>query len=345
MRAAQLTAIRRIEIGEIPRPSDPGENDVLVRVRAVGVCGSDIHYFRSGRIGSQIVEYPFVIGHEASGIVEGRGGKVARVKPGDRVALDPSVSCGHCDQCMAGREHTCRNLLFLGCPGQLTGSLCELVALPEKCCYPIPEEMTFEQAVLTEPLAIALYTIDRSGVLPTANIAILGTGPIGMSVFHILRARRAGRIYVTDKIAARLSLAARLRPVWSGNPDAVDIVQEIAAREPLLLDCVYECSGDAGAISQAVRLLKPGGLLVLVGIPETDGITLPIHELRRKEITIINIRRQVHCTQKAIDLIASHGVDLDSMVTHRFSLGEAQAALELVEAYRDGVMKAVISTD
>jgi L-iditol 2-dehydrogenase len=321
------------------------DSDVLIRIKTVGVCGSDIHYYAAGRIGSQIVQYPFIVGHEAAGIVEKTGKKVTRVKPGQRIAIDPAVSCGQCDQCKAGRENTCRELLFLGCPTQLEGCLCEYIVLPEKNCHPIEEGMTFEQATLAEPLAIGVYSVERSVLSTKTNLAILGVGPIGMSVFHVLRTRSVGNVYVTDRIDERLAFSRKLKPTWSGNPDRADIVKEISNIEPLLLDVVYECSGDPQAIGQGVQLLKPGGTLVLVGITETDEVSFPIHELRRKEITIKNIRRQVHCTGKAIDLLAQHEIDMDSMVTHRFQLEETQKAFDLVANCQDGVMKAMIQVD
>ena len=270
---------------------------------------------------------------------------MTRVKPGQRIAIDPALSCGRCDQCKAGREHTCRKLLFLGCPKQLEGCLSEYIVLHEKCCFPIKKSMTFEQATLSEPLAIGVYSVERSLPPVKANVVILGAGPIGMSVFHVLRTKKCGNIYVTDKIEDRLKYSKKLKPKWTGNPNHMDIVKEISRIEPLLLDIVFDCSGDPHAISQGVQLLKPGGTLVLVGITETDEITFPIHELRRKEITIINIRRQVHCTQKAIDLLSSVKLNMDSMATHHFSLEETQNAFDLVANYRDGVMKAMISLD
>ena len=345
MKAIFLTGIKRFEFRQVPDPKVTNDSDVLIRIKTVGVCGSDIHYYTAGRIGSQIVEYPFIVGHEAAGIAEKTGRKVTRVKAGQRIAIDPAVSCGRCDQCKAGRENTCRELLFLGCPKQLGGCLCEYIVLPEKNCFPLEEGMTFEQATLAEPLAVGVYSVERSVLSTKTNLAILGVGPIGMSVFHVLRTRSVGNIYVTDRIEERLAFSKKLRPTWSGNPDRADIVKEISNIEPLLLDVVYECSGDNEAISQAVQLLKPGGTLVLVGITETDEVSFPIHELRRKEITIINIRRQLHCTQKAIDLLAQHEINMDSMVTHRFPLEETQQAFDLVANYRDGVMKAMIHLD
>jgi len=343
MNAALLTGIRRFEIRQVPAPPIQNDTDVLIKVTTVGVCGSDVHYYDHGRIGSQVVEFPFVIGHEASGIVEKTAPGVTAVRPGQRIALDPAVSCGHCDQCRAGREHTCRSLRFMGLPGQLGGCLAEYVVLPERCCYPVPDNVTFDQATLCEPLAIAVYAVERAAPAEGAAVAILGAGPIGMSVFHVLSTTSVGRVYVTDKIEERLAYAATLGPAWSGNPDRVNVGSEISAREPLLLDRVFECSGDPSAVAQGINLLKPGGSLILIGIPEEDEISLPVHELRRKEITILNIRRQVHCTRKAIDLLASRTIDMDRLATHHFSLAGTQAAFDLVAGYRDGVMKAMIS--
>jgi L-iditol 2-dehydrogenase len=345
MQAASLTGIREFATRKVPEPKITRPTDVLIRIKMVGVCGSDIHYYNTGRIGSQIIQFPFTVGHETAGVVEQVGSKVTRVKPGQRIAIDPAVYCGQCDQCRAGREHTCRELLFLGCPGQLAGALCEFLVLPEICCFPIKDRTSFEQAVLSEPLAIAVYAVERARLPAKANVAVLGAGPIGMSVFHVLRANRVGEVLITDKIPERLKFAQTLKPKYCGNPDQTDVVREISEAEPLLMDAVFECSGDRLAYEQAVQLLKPGGTLALVGIPEFDDVAFPIHELRRKEITIVNIRRQAHCTQKAIDLLEAKKINLDPMVTHHFSLGETRDAFELVANYRDGVMKAMISVD
>jgi L-iditol 2-dehydrogenase len=202
--------------------------------------------------------------------------------------------------------------------------------------------MTFDEATLSEPLAVGLYSVERSMPVAGSNVAILGVGPIGMSVFHVLRTKKAARVYVTDMIEERLAFSRRLRPTWSGNPKINDVVKEVSQMDPLLMDIVYECSGDPAAIVQGIRLLKPGGKLIIVGITATDDVSLPMHELRRSEITILNIRRQVHCTQKAIDLIAKRKVRIGPLVTHRFRLEETQNAFDLVASYNDGVMKAIV---
>ncbi len=345
MRAAVLTGIRKIELREVPDPKLTRDTDVLIRVNAVGVCGSDIHYYTAGRIGTQVVEFPFTVGHEAAGVVAEVGRSVRRVKSGDRIAIDPTVFCGRCDQCLSRRENTCRELKFLGCPKQLEGCLSEYIVMHEHCCFPIPDGMSDEEAALSEPLAIGVYAVERtlSGGTDGRTVAILGFGPIGLSVLQALRARGVGRVFVTEKIPERVAFASRCRAVWAGVPDQPDAVTEILSREPLGVDAVYECSGDPTALLQGIRLCKPGGRLVIVGIPEADEITLPVHELRRNEITLFNIRRQANCTQAALDLIAHKKVDLTGMVTHRFSLEKTGEAFDLVAGYRDGVMKAMIS--
>ena len=218
MKAAQLTGIRRFEIREVPDPRIVRDNDVLVRVNCVGVCGSDVHYFTDGRIGTQVVEFPFTIGHEAAGTVERIGRAVRQLKPGDRVAVDPTDFCGECDQCRAGRPNTCRRLKFLGCPGQLEGAMSELLVLPEHCCFRLAPGMTFEQAALSEPLGIAVYAVERTLPGPGATVGILGLGPIGLSVFHVLRAYGTTEILGPGSIAStlfiphsRLSHRRRLR--------------------------------------------------------------------------------------------------------------------------------------
>ncbi len=343
MQAALLTGIGEFTLREVPAPQIEREDEVLVRIRMVGVCGSDLHYFTSGRIGAALVDFPFVIGHEAAGEVEAVGAGVTRVRPGERIAIDPARSCGHCDQCLSHRENTCRSLRFLGAPGQLPGCLCERVVLREAQCYPLPAGMSFEQATLSEPLAVGIYAVERAGLPAGAHAAILGAGPIGLSVLHVLRARGAGPLYVTEKIAARLAYARQLQPRWAGNPEQEDIEVEIARIAPLQMDVVFECTGTQEALNQGIRLLKPGGRLVLIGIPEENEILLPIHELRRKEIDLLNIRRQAYCTGKAIDLLAHGQVRMEAMATHHFPLGQSAEAFRLVAARADGVIKAMIT--
>lgn len=338
-----LTGIKQIELRDIPMPEIKSPSDVLLKITAVGVCGSDIHYYKSGKIGSQVVKYPFIVGHECAGLVEKIGASVKRVAPGDRVAIEPAMSCGQCDQCLSGRPHTCRKLRFLGCPGQAEGCLTEYLVMPQECCYPVGQGMSAEQAALSEPLAIGYYAAKRALPLKGTHVAILGCGPIGLSVMVCARAMGAAQIFVTDLIKERLNIALAHGADWGGNPENEDIVEKISGQKPSLLDAVFECCGEQSALDQAIELLKPGGKLMLVGIPKTDRISVVIDKARRKEIFIQNIRRQCECLHPTLSLMEKGKLKADFMITHRFNFSETGKAFDLVAGYSDGVVKAMVN--
>jgi L-iditol 2-dehydrogenase len=341
MKKAYLTAIRKIELRDVADPKLAAPDDVLIRLGAIGVCGSDLHYFREGRIGEQVVRFPFSVGHECAGTVVAAGPK-AGVKALQRVAIDPLLACGKCDQCLAGRENTCRNQKFLGCPGQIEGSTAELLVMPARCVLPIPDSMTFEQAVMAEPFAIALWAVHLCGETRGKNIAVLGCGPIGLCIIQALRAAGECTIFATDLIDARVALAGRTGAAWSANAGRIDPVAAILKEVPRGLDLVIECAGLQETIDQAGRLLTPGGKLAIVGIPPGQRLSLDMDFFRRKELSVQSVRRQNGCAKAAIDLIASGQVQLDPQITHHFPLAKVQEAFDLVADYRDGVVKAMI---
>jgi L-iditol 2-dehydrogenase len=342
MKAVVLTGIRQMEIRDLPEPTIKKDDDVLLKIEKAGVCGSDVHYYETGRIGSQVVQYPFIVGHECAATVKAVGSKVSRVKIGQQVVVEPAVSCHNCDQCRRGRENTCFNLRFLGTPGQGNGCLCEYIVMPEENCLPTNGAITLEQGVLCEPLAIAVYSVRQSGMPANSDVAILGAGPIGLSCIVSAKAENAKGCYVTEKIPERIWVAKNAGATWVGNPDKQDVVKEILQRQPAGMDIVFECAGQQETIDQSVEMLKPGGKLMLIGIPRIERISFAIDKIRRKEITIINVRRQNKCTQAAIDLIASGKTNVDFMITHRFKLEQTQDAFDMVAQYRDGVVKALI---
>ncbi len=342
MKSMMLTGIREMEMKQVPDPALINETDVLIKLKVLAVCGSDVHYYVSGKIGSQVVEYPFPVGHECAGIVEKVGSSVSRVKPGDRIAIEPAMPCFECDQCNSGRPHTCRNLNFLGCPGQADGSLSEFIVMPESSCFPISDHMSYDQAAISEPLAIGLYAVNRSMPIEGANIGILGFGPIGMSVQLPAMAKGAGKVFVTDKIDERLQIARESGAKYAGNVDKADVVQEILDLEPRGLDIIFECCGQQEAIDQALDLLKPGGKLMLIGIPEFDRWSLLVDTCRHKEISILNVRRQNGAVEEALEMLEKGIVDVSNMPTHRFSFADSKKAFDLVASYSDGVMKAMI---
>jgi L-iditol 2-dehydrogenase len=343
MKSAVLTGIRQMEIVDVEDAVIAGPNDVLLKVERVGVCGSDVHYYTTGKIGSQIVEYPYRVGHEFAATVLDVGDDVENVQAGDRVAVEPAMSCWACDQCMQGRPHTCRKLRFLGCPGQAEGCLSEMITMPSECCFKIPDCLSLEHAALAEPLSIGMYAAKLAGDLQGKKVGILGFGPIGISVFLPLMKGGVSATYVTDKIGQRVDVARAQGAAWAGNPDQDDVVDRITEQEPGLLDCVFECCGQQEALDQAIELLKPGGKLMLVGIPQIDRIEFSIDYLRRKEICIQNVRRQNHCMQPAIDFLADDPSAFDFMLTHEFRLDQSKESFDLVDSYSDGVIKAIIT--
>ncbi len=343
MLAAQLTGLKRIEVHDVSPPLITHAHEVRVAVRAVGICGSDVHNYLEGGIGVRRLVYPFIPGHEAAGEVTDIGQGVTRVRPGDRVMIEPAMHCGVCDQCLAGRFHTCRRIQFLSSAGELQGCMCEQVVVPEHNCFIMPAGLTFEQAALAEPLSIGIYSVKHSVAMDsTTPVAILGAGPIGLCT--LLAARRAGarHIYVTDRIESRLAVAARLGAHCTVNPDRADAVADILKHAPLGLAAVFECCGQQDALDQGINLLKPGGKLIITGIPEGNRISFSIDLMRRNELTVYNVRRQNQCVEEAMGMIAAGAADTDALLTHRVALADAKRAFDMVATYADGVVKAMV---
>jgi L-iditol 2-dehydrogenase len=342
MKAMMLTGIRKIDIKNIPEPVLVKPNDVKIKMTVLGICGSDIHYYTQGQIGSQKVNYPFTVGHEGAGVVVEVGPEVKKVKPGDCIAIEPAMPCWECDQCLAGRHHTCRKLKFLGCPGQAEGCLMEYIVMPEESCFPLTGELTPDHGSISEPLAIGVYAVKKSGGVKGLKTGIFGFGPIGMSVMLSARAEGTDSFYITDKIDPRLSIAAKEGAFLTINPLKENATEKILQKVPLGLDIVFECCGKQEAFDQAIDVLKPGGKLIVIGIPEFDRWSMSVETTRRREIALQFIRRQVGCVESAIEMMGNGIINVDNMVTHRFPFSKTKEAFDLVADYKDGVMKAMI---
>jgi L-iditol 2-dehydrogenase len=331
-----------MELAELDKPRISSDTDVLVRVKVVGVCGSDVHYYATGAIGSNKVTYPYRVGHECSGVVEDMGEKVTRVKSGDEVAVNPAQSCGQCDQCKMGRENTCRNLRFLGTPGEGPGCLCEYIVINERSLFNISGKMNLRTAALCEPFTIGVYAVQQTKLKSESTLAIFGAGPIGLSCMIAAKTTGAKNIYMTERIVDRCKIAKDNGAVWVGNPDKENVIEGIASQQPLGVDVAFECAGEQSTVDEAIEVLRPGGILAIVGIPRFERYSFIADKARRKEITILNIRRQNRCDEKAIELVGSGKAKIDFMLTHTFDIDEAKEAFDTVEGYRDGVVKAVI---
>ena len=342
MKIACFTALRRIELLDAPEPRIQRAGDVLLQIDRVGICGSDVHYYLEGRIGDQVVQYPATLGHECSATVLEAGPAVRGLAAGDRVAVDPAFSCGICDQCLAGRANTCRRLMFMGAPGQAPGAAAQRYVAPAAACTVAPASVSQDEAMLAEPLSIGLHAVRLSRLAAGMKIGILGAGPIGLSVLLCAKATAACAARVTDLLDKRLVVARHCGADATLNARRCDVAAEIGRTDPHGLDLVFECSGDPACIEQGQSLLRPGGGLMLVGIPPVDAATFNPHRTRRAELWFQAVRRQNDCVAAVVRWIAEKRLDPSPLLTHRFPLEQISAAFELVAGYRDGVVKAVV---
>ena len=344
MKQVVLTGIKKMKLIDVVVPTLLNKNDVKIKLATIGVCGSDIHYYSVGKIGTQVVEYPFPVGHECSGVIEEVGANVSNVKVGDLVVVDPAVHCGVCDQCLAGRPHTCRNGKFLGCPGQLDGCLGEFIVMPDFTCFDVTGKLNPAQAALIEPLSIGVYAVNVAEIeSKSTSVGIFGAGPIGLSILMKLLADEISDIGIIEPLEYRLDKTKEIGAAYFINPVKESVEEVVKQKEEYLLDVVFEASGEQDAVTNALKILKPGGKLVLVGIPPSAEYTFNMDLMRRKELKVINVRRQNHCVEEAIGLVVSEKIDIEKMVTHNFTLEETAAAFDMVEGYKDGAIKAMIN--
>jgi L-iditol 2-dehydrogenase len=337
MRVALLQGIRDVRIAEEDKPK-PGAGECLVEIKAVSICGSDLHIFSEGNVGGVTWDRPFSPCHECAGVCY-RG---EHIPDGTPVAIEPALPCGRCDMCHRGWHHVCRNLEFAGLPPR-QGMLREFVAWPESALFPVPSGLDFAQVALLEPLAVAVHAVELVPPPPGARIAVLGCGGIGLCVMQVARAAGARDILATDIIPERLELARRLGAevaVRADRDDPVAIALEWSHGEGC--DVVYEAAGAPETPNQAVRMLRPLGQVAMLGIPVEDVTTVGASTGRRHEVTIQWIRRQNHNQLQAIRLVEQGLVDLAPLATHRFPLEQTQQAFELAESKADGSLRVVI---
>jgi L-iditol 2-dehydrogenase len=344
MRAVVLTAPRKLHFTERPIPV-PGEGEVLIRVQAVGVCGSDVHYYRDGRIGNRVVTGPLVLGHEFAGEVAAVGPGVEDWKVGTRVAVDPTVPCGHCEFCRQGLIHVCPAVNFSGTPPTDGGYEEFFVSRPQNL-HRLPLGLSVAEGAMLEPLAVAVHAVNLAQLKSGEKVAILGAGSIGLTVLQVARERGARVVLVTEPLPARRALAAKLGAEQVLNPEEAEAVATgLNLTDGLGPDVVFECAGSLETPQHAIDMCRPRGRVLWVGIPPGDTITLSIHEARRKELTLLMARRFLATYPQAIDLAASGKADLACLITHRFGLAETEAAFALVEKYADDVIKALIEPE
>ncbi|MFZ5915610.1 MAG: alcohol dehydrogenase catalytic domain-containing protein [Chloroflexota bacterium] len=341
MRAARLHGIGDLRLEELPMPA-PGPGQVLLRVAAVGVCGSDVHYYRKGRIGDQVVDAPLILGHEFSAWVAERGAGVPEPREGQLVAVDPAIPCGRCELCLQGHPNLCPEVRFCGTP-PVDGVLCDYVVMPAENCFPLPQGFSAAAGALLEPLGIAIHTVDLAHLKPGQTVAVLGAGPIGLLTAAVARAAGASAIWMTEPLPRRRQFALDYIADAVFDPAATDVVAGVMRlSHDRGVDVAFEACGAPETPQQAAAMARRGGKVILVGIPADDSLTMRADTVRRKGLTIKLVRRMKHTYPRAIWLAQSGAVDLAPLVTHLYPLDRIGHAFETVASYADGVLRAVI---
>ena len=325
MKAVRLHGIGDLQLHEEDLPV-AGATEKLVRVKSVGVCGSDLHWFGEGAIGDAKLVRPLVLGHEFSGVTN----------DGQRVAIDPAVACGHCEFCEHGNPNLCAHLIFAG-HGDTDGALCEWIAWSERSLFPIPDSFSFADGAMLEPLGIAIHSVDLGHLRPGMTVGVFGCGTIGLLIIQMARLAGAANIIATDKLAHRVEAAQRFGASQAYcMGDSTERTAMQAAVEKRGVDVAFDAAGTQEAVDDAFEAVLPGGKVILAGIPEGDRTSFSASVARRKGLTIKLVRRMKHTYPRAIDLVSKGLVDVRSLVTHCFPLEEAREAFRVAEQ-REGL--------
>jgi len=317
-RRSLLIKPQQVQTESVPVPV-PGPDQVLIEIAAVGICGSDVHYFEHGRIGDFVVREPLVLGHEASGVIRGVGSAVTDRQVGQRVALEPQETCGHCTQCQAGRYNLCPDVQFYATP-PVDGAFAEYVVLNAGRAHPIPDSLSDEAGALIEPLAVGVAANKKAAVEPGDRVLVTGAGPVGLLAAGVARAR-GGWVAVSDTNDYRLQVAA------DRGADAIIHAGAGSAREQQgEFDVILECSGAAPAVLGAFDAAAPAARVVLIGMGAAS-MELPVGLIQNRELWVTGVFRYANCYPAAIALAAEGAVDLDALVTARFGIDEVADAL------------------
>lgn len=324
MLSAKLYKTNDLRLENIEKPILK-HGEALVKIGAVGICASDVHWYNEGRIGETILTDPLILGHEFAGIVEEVGEGAVGFKPGDRVAVEPAVHCGECDMCIEGRYNICRNVLFCGTP-PTNGALCEYLAWPARLLASIPDSISMGEAAMLEPLAIGVHAINLAGDLKGKTTAVLGAGAVGLSILQAVVNAGSKKVIVSDLYPKRLEIAQKLgaNHILNAENSITDAVKDITAGKGV--DVVFEAAGQNDAVRTATEIVKPGGLAVIGGIPDDNVMMVEASVVRRKELTMQLLRRSNNTLHDAIKFLESGKANVECYITHRFGLDEVEKA-------------------
>jgi L-iditol 2-dehydrogenase len=342
MKAAFLKKPGVLVVEEVPRP-ECGPDQVLVNVREVGVCGSDLHYFNEGRIGDHVVVEPHVLGHEASGVVAGVGANVKTVAVGDRVSIEPGVPCGECGLCREGRYNLCEKVRFTGAP-PYHGLFREYVCHDPRWVHKVPDGVSFTEAALVEPLAVGHNAVHKARLLPGETALVLGAGPIGFSCIEMLRAAGAAMILASEPLAFRREVATKVgadRVFDPARGPLADFVREATGGR--MCDCVIEASAADAAIADAVHCVRRGGRVVFVGMGKAM-VEIPHAQVLKKEAAITGVYRYVNDFRPVIELLAAGKLHPATWVSHRLPLARIGEAFAIANDPGRDKLKVMVTT-
>ena len=341
MRSVQLVAPRLLEERPMPQPPDPGHGEVTVKIRAVGLCGSDLHWYQDGRIGEIPAMYPQVLGHEPAGEIIVTGPGVHDFAPGDRVVIEPSITCGHCEHCLKGFHNNCLTSVFMGGP-QAPGMFREYATVPAANCTKFPGSLDYKTATLVEPLAVMPHMLEMVEIRVGDVVAVTGAGPIGMLCAATARAAGASRVFIADRLAYRLKIALGMGADCAIDTTAQSLVETVLdATNGRGADVVLEAAGSAETVNAAIRMARLGGTVMLIGILSELYPKIDIHSAMMKEVRLQTLKRSNHRAAEALKLLALQKIST-SLLTHTLPLEKTPHAFEMLTNYTDGVGKAVI---
>ncbi len=342
MRSLQLVAPRTLEPRDIPDPPDPGPGEVLVRIRAVGICGSDMHHYLEGSLAGTTAPYPSILGHEPAGEIAGAGAGVENLKTGTRVAVEPAITCGKCEPCLGGRQNICETSIFMSGP-QLPGLLREYAVVPQRNVTVIPGDMDFPTATVAEPLAVLLHSLELAKLQLGETVAVMGAGPIGLLAVAVSKLAGAASIVVADEIPERLALAKKMGAdavVDFSKESVADAVRDVTGGKGAHV--IFDAAGKPESINNGLESARAGARMVVIGIPSQQQAPVNFWRGLDREITIHVQKRSNGADHQAIEMLQRKLIDTSALLTHRFPLEDGAKAFEAVAHYSDGVAKAVV---
>jgi L-iditol 2-dehydrogenase len=341
MKAAVLHAAHDLRIETVPVPT-LGPEDALVRVRACGICASDLHYYVHGRIGKHVVEGPMILGHELAGDVVAVGSRVHDLALGTRVAVEPGVACGRCAMCKSGRYNLCPDVAFFATP-PVHGGMSEYARIRADFAHPIPDHVSYEQGALCEPISVGVHCSNLTGVRPGDTVVVLGAGPIGLTAIVAARQRGAGQVIASDVYPHRLAVARQLGAIGVDvrTEDLAQVVMGLTGGQGA--NQLFDTSGVRSVIEAAPDLMCKGGAIALVGLPADDSVTYHMLSVVDKELSIHGVFRYANTYPAAVALVASRQYPLEAVISDRIPLDGAIMAFDKALNQQDRAIKVMIT--